>query len=614
MSMDAVQGVIHRLEVGGGARYIRVALTVLAVLILTGLYDIYCFRNFSNQEAMDSAQLARNLAQGKGYTTQFIRPFSLYLFSRRYQETHGVPALGSNPDLTQIRTNHPDIANAPVYPMVLAGLMKVLPFQYEIPSKARPFWTIYGRFVRYQPDFLIAMFNQVLFLILVWLVFLLARRLFDRTVAWWSALLLLGTELLWRFSASGLSTMLLLLIFIALVWSLAWLDREVNEPSLGTGALFGLAALAGVLTGLGGLTRYSFGWVILPVILFLLLFTGRKRVPLAATSLLAFLLVVAPWVVRNFNVSGRPFGTATYAIDATTYQFPEYQLERSLEPELKGASFSGYGYKLLTNLRRLVSNDLPKLGGTWVSAFFLVGLLVSVRNPEAGRLRYFVLACLLVLALTQALGRTQLSEDSPEVNSENLLVLLAPMVLVYGVSLFSLLVEQVDLPIRELRYALLGGAGALFCLPLILALAPPHPSPVSFPPYHPQMVQENAQQWTMKDELVMSDIPWATAWYGQRQCVWLTANGLQEFYTINDFQKPIQEIYFSAVTLNAMSASRLGKQATGSTWDNFVLDVVARTQFGLGGVPKGFPLAYPRPGWPYHFVLTFRQRALNSVE
>jgi len=128
------------------------------------------------------------------------------------------------------------------------------------------------------------------------------------------------------------------------------------------------------------------------------------------------------------------------------------------------------------------------------------------------------------------------------------------------------------------------------------------------------MVQENAQQWTMKDELVMSDIPWATAWYGQRQCVWLTANGLPEFYTINDLHKPIQQIYFSLVTLNAMSAAQLSKQAGGSTWDYFVLDVVARTHLEIGGVPKGFPLAHPHPGWPQQFILTFRQRPLSSSE
>jgi 4-amino-4-deoxy-L-arabinose transferase-like glycosyltransferase len=613
MSMDAVQEVIHRLEVGGGVRYLRVGLTVLAVLLLVGLYDLFCYRNLYTQEAMDSAQLARNLAQGKGYSTQFIRPLSLYLFSRRFQVTHGIEALGSNPDQTQIRTNHPDISNPPVYPMVLAGLMKVLPFHYDIPSKPQPFWSVGGRFARYQPDFLIALFNQLLFLLVVGLVFLLARRLFDQTVAWWSALLMLGTELLWRFSVSGLSTMLLLLIFVCLLWCLTWLDREINEPRWGMGALFGLAGLAGVLTGIGGLTRYAFGWVILPVVLFIMLFSGRQRVALAATSMLAFVLVLAPWLTRNLSVSGHPFGTATYAIDETTYQFPEHQLERSLEPDLKTPSTTAYLYKLTNNARKIVSHDLPRLGGTWLSAFFLVGLLVGTRNPEAGRLRYFVLACLLVLALVQAMGRTQLSEDSPEVNSENLLVLLTPMVVMFGVSLFSLFVEQVDLPIRELRYALLGLAGTLLCLPLLLALLPPHQVPVAFPPYNPPGIQESAGNYTTQDELVMSDIPWATAWYGQRQCVWLTANGLAGFYAINDLQKPIQEIYFSALTLNSMSSAQLMKLGNNSTWDSFLLDIIARTQLEMGGTPKGFPLRYAKSGWPYQFVLTYRQHPLNSA-
>ena len=89
-----------------------------------------------------------------------------------------------------------------------------------------------------------------------------------------------------------------------------------------------------------------------------------------------------------------------------------------------------------------MTSELPKLGGSWITAFFLVGLLVGFRNPAVTRLRYFLLGCVVVLVLAQALGRTQLSEESPEINSENLLVLLAPLVLVYGVSLFYLLLDQ----------------------------------------------------------------------------------------------------------------------------------------------------------------------------
>ena len=39
------------------------------------------------------------------------------------------------------------------------------------------------------------------------------------------------------------------------------------------------------------------------------------------------------------------------------------------------------------------------------------------------RLRYFLLISMAVLIAVQALGKTQLSEETPEINSENLLVL-----------------------------------------------------------------------------------------------------------------------------------------------------------------------------------------------
>jgi 4-amino-4-deoxy-L-arabinose transferase-like glycosyltransferase len=188
--------------------------------------------------------------------------------------------------------------------------MKVLPFYYEIPAKSRPFWSQDGMFARYEPDFLIAAFNQLLLLGLIVSVFFLARRLFDRAVAWFSALLLFGTELLWRFSVSGLSTMLLLVIFLGLVWSLVLLENEAREPTRGPLALVALAAIAGAVIGIGGLTRYAFGWLIIPVIAYLLLFAGPRRVTLALTTFGIFAAVMAPWIVRNYHVSGTPFGTA----------------------------------------------------------------------------------------------------------------------------------------------------------------------------------------------------------------------------------------------------------------------------------------------------------------
>ena len=228
---------------------------------------------------------------------------------------------------------HPDLANPPVYPVVLAALMKVLPFNYTI-STTKPFWSSGGRFWRFEPEFLIALFNQLLFLAAIALVFFLARRLFDPGVAWLSAGLLLGTELLWRFSVSGLSTMLLMLIFLGLAWCVVLLEQEARAPKWGPLGILVLAGLAGAMVGLGGLTRYAFGWLILPVLVFVVLFGGQRRVVLALIALAAFAAVMAPWIARNYSVSGKPFGTATYAVMETTMLFPEYRLQRSLEPDL----------------------------------------------------------------------------------------------------------------------------------------------------------------------------------------------------------------------------------------------------------------------------------------
>jgi hypothetical protein len=61
------------------------------------------YRNLATQEAMDSAQLARNIAEGKGYTTLFIRPFSLYLVQSHNEAKHAAAPATTNLDFAQIK-------------------------------------------------------------------------------------------------------------------------------------------------------------------------------------------------------------------------------------------------------------------------------------------------------------------------------------------------------------------------------------------------------------------------------------------------------------------------------------------------------------------------------
>ena len=234
MISERIQHFIHALEVGRFSRCLQLLPLAVAVIGLAVLYDLNTYRGFNSVEAMDAAQVARNVAEGRGYTTDFIRPFSVYLVQKHNHELHAGELQTTNAvDFAQLNGAHPDLANAPVYPTVLAALIKFWQPHWPVEMQ-KPFWSEDGRFLRYQAEWRIAIFNQVLLLAAVALTFLITKKLFDIQAAWLTALLTLGADLLWRFSVSGQSTLLLLVIFLSLIWCLI----KISEGHIFTSVLF----------------------------------------------------------------------------------------------------------------------------------------------------------------------------------------------------------------------------------------------------------------------------------------------------------------------------------------------------------------------------------------
>jgi len=303
-----LQEIIHAIEQGPAYRYLSYVVGVIFFATITVFYDSALYRNLSTVEGMDAAQLARNISQGKGYTTDFVRPFSIYLLQKHRGETNALPEL------------HPDLANPPAYPALLAGTLKFMRGDYEIRTGIDKF-RIYG------PDMWITGVNQALFLVAVGLVFLIARRLFDPSVAWVAAGIVMGTELLWRFSNAGLPTLLLMVLFLGLCWALARIDflgRDTTDTH--DRQILFLGALMGVCMGLGILTRYGFGCVIVPAIGFLSSTAARNRIAAAVIALLVAGVLVMPWLLRNYDLSGTLFGTAGYALFHQCFSFPGFEL------------------------------------------------------------------------------------------------------------------------------------------------------------------------------------------------------------------------------------------------------------------------------------------------
>lgn len=603
--MPNLQELIHKLEVGPWVRYLRFSLPCLALVLLVCGYNWRSFRNFATQEAMDAAQVARNVAEGKGYTTLFVRPLSVHLVEKRNEARSGASAVGQPGDPAQLKGMHPDLANPPVYPILLAGWIKLYGLFPFTDSPENRLWSQDGRFWWHPHDFLIGLLNQGLLFATVVLTFFLTRRLFDAGVAWLGAAILFGSELLWRFSVSGLSTMLLLLIFVGLAWCVVLIEAEVREPKGGAGRLVVLAVAAGLLVGLGMLTRYAFGWLILPVVVFWILFGGQRRMVLTAATLGTFLLVTAPWIARNYRVSGTPFGTASFAVVEGSGLYAEHQLQRSLEPNYARNILRPVAAKLLNNSRQILQSDLPKLGGNWIAAFFLVGLLIGFRSLAIRRLRYFLAGTIALLVIVQALGRTQLAEDSPDINTENLLILVLPLVVVYGAGLFFLLLDQMALPFQGLRYFVIGAFGSVMCLPLMLSFLTPRQIPLVYPPYYPPVIQQTAA-WMSEGELMMSDMPWAVAWYGKRQCLWLTLNTKSDFFKVNDYLKPIHALYLTSLTLDRPFRASLSELARRDEhgWGSFILAGTIKSE-----IPPDFPLRKAPSGYlPEQLFLTDWER------
>src|SRR5262249_51088885 len=190
--------------------------------------------------------------------------------------------------------------------------------------------------------------------------------------------------------------------------------------------------------------------------------------------------------------------TASYAIyQDTTPLFNGNKLERYMSREfdlsLAKVEMDHFLKKLMINVAEVVRHDLLGLGGSWASAFFLVGLMVSFLNPGLNRLRIFILVTLGVLVIVQALGKGHLSAESPGINSENLVVLLSPLALVFGVAMFFLLLDQINLPFPPTRTVVTSIFALVVCAPLIFTMLPPRVFAVAYPPYWPPLVQDVAR-------------------------------------------------------------------------------------------------------------------------
>src|ERR1051326_7540715 len=314
---STVTNVLHTMELGAWARYIKMFLFLLVVFVLLLVYQSNQFRGLELAEAMDNAQLARNIYRGEGFTTKFIRPVSMW----KFKELTGNAKLKdlANPDKEVL---HPDLFNAPLFPYALAALFKFHPPSFEVKSVANQPYT------KYPPETFIVAISEVFYLLSTGLVYLLGRQLFDKRIAIVATLIFIFCDILWRYSISGLPTMTLLFLFLAA--QVCMLNAHLLAARGGSKIqVWCLAAATGLFCGLCLLTKYSAGWLLIPVLAYLGLTMGKDRWIVLALVVAVFAGVSTPWLHRNNQLMGKWFGLAGYSVMEQTDGYPKDSLERS---------------------------------------------------------------------------------------------------------------------------------------------------------------------------------------------------------------------------------------------------------------------------------------------
>lgn len=525
-----IQTAVFHIELGRGKAVLQWVLVVLLAVGLSLVYTAGQFRGLQKREAMDMAQLARNIARGQGFTTYLIRPLSLWHL-KTYSESH-------EPHLM----NHPDLVNPPLYPLVLAGLFKSLPptvFEYSRDDRV------------YAPErWVILPFNQICLLLTLLLVFWWAKQLFDRRVAVTVGFLLLFSDTLWNYGVSGLATNFLMLLLLLAAYLLYLADRRLNPPisaeteqpapssqRVTTGTMT-LIVLSAVLMGLCFLTRYLAAFLLLPMALYAArMLRGRGGLRWAAVYVLVFLVVITPWLVRNYNVSRSFLGLAKYSLIENTPTFNQDVLQRSYDPDLSAPySVRTATSTFLSSMRTQLIDSFRQIGSDCLIFFFAVGVMYGFRRGDVTRLRGLVLGGLACGMVGMALITVPNERWGPSGNSANLLVLFLPVVAIYGVAFFYLLLDRIPFRIRLTRALAIGAFALLNVSPMIFSLLPPRRGAFPYPPYFTPMTHAVAKLFE-KDEVGTTDLPWSMAWDGDRRAVWLPMT-IEGFYEIHDFVAP----------------------------------------------------------------------------
>lgn len=539
---------IYSLELGGGKSLMRKGLALLLLIFGSIWFMVSEFHGFREKEAMESAQVARQIAEGKGFTTQSITPQAIGVLEETLKNK-------SEPKLE----NFPELHQAPLYPYLLSTVFKLTGKPYEIKTESL-------RESAFLAERVICFVNIIFVYLTALALLVLGSRLFDARVGTLAAGLFVLSNLVWQFAISGLSTSLLMLLLV-LLW-LMMNEAMIAHEEDHAGRLLLFSSLAGLFLGLIFLTRLSLLWLLIPLtLLFGIVFYQRKIAVILFVSVA--LLIIVPFLIRNQNLCGSFFGA--WGIDPVSGK-KAVSLLKTEEPLLPLKMIPIW---MIQGTGHFFTQFQGLLGGSFAAILAFASLFHLYRRTRARVLLYGSISLVPFLILGGCLV-----ESTPQALSLwNMTALILPLLILAGSAYFFVLLDRLDLGHPLLQKAVFWVFVALNAIPLVLTLAPPREIPVRFPPYYPYIIRV-VSQMQEKNEMIISDMPWANSWYGDRISV-LLPQKIKDYYWIHDYVQPSAGFFMSPLSFDRKISEIKSPELV--DYEKILL----RT-----GLPQHFPLSF----------------------
>ena len=578
---------------------------ILIILTLGNLFTL--FRGLNSPQAMDQAQIAREISRGNGFTTKFIRPVA-------YQQAKEAQ------DRKMPFEEFSDTYHSPLNPLLNAAVLKL------IGADDAERWKMAEDEMVFPLDRVIATVSTLCFLMAIGVTYLLVSRIFDGKIAGVTAILMLFCETFWNYSLSGLPQMFMLLLFSC---ALYFVYRAVEDASEGR-IPFVPAIIAGVFFTLLAMTHFLTIWIALGYIIFAAI-AFRPR-GIVAISILLLLIVPSVFImIRNAGISGTPFGAAFLNLYNGMGGGNEAFVMRSRSLDAFPLLDQGFFSTILRTILIQLTSLIPFLGGIIVAPLFFIALMHPFKRPSIANFRWVI----LLMFVVSALGLAIFGISSKDLDPNQTHLLFAPVMTAFGLAFISILWSKLPVvastPILQNLHHIV--VIAICALPLVLTL----PQKVTFglnrkdsggvphwPPYYAPALNLGLNKWMGEKQICFSDQPWAVAWYADRMSIWLppTRTDFAELETAAaELETPVSGILISPSSHGSAPPSQLAAEYKDFT--SLVLDgsvFLATYPPGLSIYDKDEKIQEITSRYPFRAnlvgmdMLYYSDRALRTAE